>query len=433
MTSATDIPLLEKMPGHGRIRAQYLLESGTDPAHAAAVMAGEQSSGTFTKLAQETAELTERCGARIESLQEIEGLPRASLPIHGKLGGPTRRAVVEISWGMDNFGASLANLMATVAGNLFELKEVAGLRLLDIDLPDAFAQRYLPPRFAVAGTRELLGVHGGGPLVGTIIKPSVGLSPAQTAENVRALCEGGIDFIKDDELQSDGAHCPFDERVEAVMRVIDAYAERTGKKPMYAFNVTGDMDEMRRRHDTVLRHGGTCVMISLNSVGLVAAHQLRTFSQLPIHGHRNGWGYLSRHPALGFEYSAWQKFWRLAGVDHMHVNGLRNKFSETDESVIRSARTCMTPMFARPLPGFEAMPVFSSGQWAGQAFETYERLRTVDLIYAAGGGIMAHPGGIAAGIESIRTAWEAAARGVGIEQAARESKALAQAIAFFGK
>src|SRR5690606_37324470 len=142
----------------------------------ATIMAGEQSSGTFTKLAQETAELTERCGARVESLQEIDGRPRASLPVHGKTGGPTRRAVVEISWGMDNFGASLSNLLATVAGNLFELKEVAGLKLLDIDLPEAYAKRYQPPRFAVAGTRELTGVRSG-PLVGTIIKPSVGLSP----------------------------------------------------------------------------------------------------------------------------------------------------------------------------------------------------------------------------------------------------------------
>jgi ribulose-bisphosphate carboxylase large chain len=183
----------------------------------------------------------------------------------------------------------------------------------------------------------------------------------------------------------------------------------------------------------VLAHDGTCVMVSLNSVGLVATHALRKFSQLPIHDHRNGWGYLSRHPALGFEYRAWQKFWRLAGVDHMHVNGLRNKFSETDASVIISAQTCLTPMFDPPRPGFEVMPVFSSGQWAEQPFDTFAQLQSSNLIYAAGGGIMAHPGGIAAGVDSIRMAWQAAADGLDLQQTCRQYPAVAQAVAFFGK
>jgi ribulose-bisphosphate carboxylase large chain len=217
------------------------------------------------------------------------------------------------------------------------------------------------------------------------------------------------------------------------MRVINEHADRVGRKVMYAFNITGDFDEMRRHHDTVLAHEGTCVMVSLNSVGLVATHALRTFSQLPVHGHRNGWGYLSRHPALGFEYRAWQKFWRLAGVDHMHVNGLRNKFSETDASVIISAQTCLTPMFDPPRPGFEVMPVFSSGQWAEQPFDTFAQLQSSNLIYAAGGGIMAHPGGIAAGVDSIRMAWQAAADGLDLQQTCRQYPAVAQAVAFFGK
>ena len=116
---------------------------------------------------------------------------------------------------------------------------------------------------------------------------------------------------------------------------------------MFAFNLTGEIDEMRRRHDLVESLGGTCVMASLNSVGLVGMIALGRHARLPIHAHRNGWGYLSRHPALGWSYVAWQKIWRLAGADHMHVNGLANKFSEPDDSVILSARACLTPMFAR--------------------------------------------------------------------------------------
>ena len=322
-----------------------------------------------------------------------------------------------LSWPLATLGPSLPNLVATVAGNLFELAAVSGLRLLDIRMPPAFAEAYPGPGFGIEGTRRLAGVQGR-PMIGTIIKPSVGLDAEATAALVEELCEAGIDFIKDDELQADGPHCPFDERVRAVMRVIEAQADRTGRKAMYAFNLTGDLDEMRRRHDTLLAHGATCLMASLNSVGLVGMVELRRFSQLPIHAHRNGWGYLSRHPLLGWSYVAWQKLWRLAGADHMHVNGLDNKFSEPDESVIDSARACLAPMFdGKPCT---VMPVFSSGQTVRQAHPTYAALRSTDLIMTAGGGIVAHPGGPAAGVRSMREAWEAAVAGIPLDEHARE-------------
>ena len=273
--------------------------------------------------------------------------------------------------------------------------------------PTEFLQAYRGPQFSVDGTRRLAGVPEG-PLIGTIIKPSVGLSPEQTAATVRTLAEAGIDFVKDDELQADGPHCPFTQRVRAVMRVINEHSDRTGKKVMYAFNLTGEIDEMKRRHDTVLAEGGTCIMLSLNSCGLPAVAWLRRHTEMPIHAHRNGWGMFSRCSRLGMSYIAYQKFWRLAGVDHMHVNGIRNKFCESDESVIASARECLRPMFDIPGHGCEVMPVFSSGQTALQAPATLEALGSTDLIYACGGGLMAHPGGIAAGVGAIREAWQAA-------------------------
>ncbi len=331
-----------------------------------------------------------------------------------------------LSWPLATLGPSLPNLLATVAGNLFELGAVSGLRLLDIRMPPAFADAYPGPRFGIEGTRRLAGVQGR-PLIGTIIKPSVGLDAAATAALVEELCEAGIDFIKDDELQADGPNCPFDERVRAVMRVIEAQADRSGKKAMYAFNLTGDLDQMRRRHDTLLAHGATCLMASLNSVGLVGMIELRRFSQLPIHAHRNGWGYLSRHPLLGWSYVAWQKLWRLAGADHMHVNGLQNKFSEPDESVVESARACLTPMFdGKPCI---VIPVFSSGQTVRQAHPTYAALQSTDLIVTAGGGIVAHPGGPAAGVRSMREAWEAAVAGIPLDEHARNHPELARALA----
>jgi ribulose-bisphosphate carboxylase large chain len=412
-----------------RIEADYLLETAYDPRRAAEAMAGEQSSGTFVAIPGETPELKARAAARVEALRILDdevrepSLPFAAAPKDAP--ATWRRAHVTLSWPLDNLGPSLPNLLATVAGNLFELIQVSGLRLLDLRLPEAFAERYPGPKFGVAGTRRLAGVETG-PLIGTIVKPSVGFGPEDTAALTKTLCEAGIDFIKDDELQSDGPACPFDDRVRAVMRVINAHADRTGKKVMFAFNLTGDLDQMRRRHDVLLEHGATCLMASLNSVGLVGMIELARFSQLPIHAHRNGWGYLSRYPLLGWSYVAWQKVWRIAGADHMHVNGLQSKFAEADDSVIASARACLTPLFDRK--PCTVMPVFSSGQSPKQAPGTYAGLGSTDLIVTAGGGIMAHPNGVAAGVAALREAWDAAVAGIPLADYARDHPALAQAL-----
>ncbi|HMN78679.1 MAG TPA: ribulose-bisphosphate carboxylase large subunit family protein [Burkholderiaceae bacterium] len=417
-----------------RIRARYLIETAFGLEQAAGSMAGEQSTGTFVAVPGETPLLRQRNGAVVEAVRELGECAGPSLPgARVPRGEPPvwRRAEVTLSWPLRNCGPSLPNLMTMVAGNLFELGQFSGLRLLDIELPPAFAAAGPGPAFGIDGTRASTGVYGR-PLIGTIIKPSIGLSAGETAAHVRALCDGGIDFIKDDELQSDGVDCPFEDRVSAVMRVIRDHAQRVGRQVMYAFNVTGDLDQMRRRHDFVLAQGGTCIMVSLLSVGLAGLLALRRDAQLVIHGHRNGWGALTRCPILGFDNVAWQKFWRLAGVDHLHVNGLRNKFCESDESVIASARACLQPMFAPPAPDCRIMPVFSSGQWAGQVHDTHAALGSQDLIHACGGGIAAHPGGIAAGVQSLHEAWAAAREGEPLVVRAQRSPALAQALTAFG-
>jgi len=411
-----------------RIEADYLIETAFDPYQAAEAMAGEQSSGTFVAVPGETPELKERAAARVERLEIIgtvdtPSIPDAARPSSGD--HTIRRAHVTLSWPLDNLGPSLPNLVATIAGNLFELKHFSGLRILDMRLPDAFAEACPGPRFSIEGTRRLAGIEGR-PIIGTIVKPSVGLDVEQTADLVRLLAEADIDFIKDDELQADGPSCPFEDRARAVMRVVNDTAEARGRKVMYAFNVTGEVDEMRRRHDLVAELGGTCVMASINSVGVTGLLALARHSGLPIHAHRNGWGALSRHPMLGWSYVAWQKIWRLAGADHMHVNGIANKFCESDESVIASARTCLTPLFEdKPCL---AMPVFSSGQSAKQAAATYKAIGSTDLMFVAGGGIMAHPDGPAAGLSSLREAWDAAIAGIDGDEYGRTHPALARAL-----
>ena len=416
-----------------RILATYLVETPHPVEHAVEVLAGEQSSGTFTRVPGETEELQKRFRARVERIHELETVETPSLSgvQPDDLERPVRyhRAEVTVSWSLENMGTNLPTLVSTVLGNLSELRELSGLRLLDIELPPAFADAHPGPKFGIGGTRELVKVYDG-PIIGTIIKPSVGLSPQQTAGLVRDLAEAGIDFVKDDELMANPPHSPLEDRVEAVMQAINEVAQRTGKKVMYAFNITDELDEILRHHETVLRAGGTCVMVSLNSVGLVGVSHLRRHSELPIHGHRNGWGILTRCPYLGMEFTAYQKLWRLVGVDHLHVNALQSKFWEPDESVVRSIKACLTPMFAED---DRAMPVLSSGQWGGQAPDTYRLTGSTDYIYLAGAGIMAHPGGPSAGVTAIRQAWEAAVKDIPLREYAEDHPELMQSLEKFGR
>ncbi|HEX7653187.1 MAG TPA: ribulose-bisphosphate carboxylase large subunit family protein [Verrucomicrobiae bacterium] len=411
-----------------RIAATYFIETPLAMERATAALAGEQSSGTFVAVPGETAELKQRFAARVERITPRGRVSAPSLPGGRSPTGTFEQAEVVVSWSLENMGYNLPALVSTIQGNLYELQQFTGLKLMDLEVPPAFAQHFRGPRFGVAGCRQLTQVTGR-PLIGTIIKPSIGMSPAQTADLVRVLVAAGIDFIKDDELMADPPHSPFDKRVDAIMAVINAHAQRTGKKVMYAFNISDELDAMLRHYDKVVQAGGTCAMISLNSVGLSGAKKICDQGALAIHGHRNGWGMLNRHPLLGIEFPAYQKIWRLAGVDQLHVNGIANKFWESDDSVVRSMEACAQPL----LGGMSVLPVVSSGQWGGQACETYHRTRTVDLLYMAGGGIMAHPDGPAAGVHSLQQWWRAAVEGLTQEAAAAKYPELQKSVEKFGR
>jgi len=410
-----------------RVTATYLIETPLPVEQAAATLAGEQSSGTFVAVPGETAELKQRYAARVERITERETASAPAIPTGRAPAAFYRRAEVVVSWSVDNFGHNLPTLMSTLQGNLYELAQFSGLKLMDFTVPASFGAHFRGPQFGVEGCRRLTGVTGR-PLIGTIIKPSIGLSPDQTAAMVKDLVEAGIDFLKDDELMADPPHSPFDARVDAIMAVINAHAQRTGKKAMYAFNISDEIDPMLRHYDKIVAAGGTCAMVSLNSVGLSGTKKVCDRGALAIHGHRNGWGMLNRHPLLGIEFPAYQKLWRLAGVDQLHVNGIANKFWESDDSVVRSIASCLA---AEPL-GKPVLPVVSSGQWGGQAPETWRRTQTVDLLYMAGGGIQAHPDGPVAGVRSLQQWWQAAVEGLSAEAAAKKYPLLAKSVAKFG-
>ncbi|BAM92736.1 uncharacterized ribulose bisphosphate carboxylase-like protein [Bradyrhizobium oligotrophicum S58] len=422
------------MVASDHFEASYLIETPLDPLDVAEVMAGEQSCGTFTRVEGETDALRARARASVTGVVELPAVDQPSLPnawLRRKgATGPYRRARVTISFPVANVGANLPTLASVVAGNLYDLGEVTGLRLEQITLPAAYRARFDSPKQGIAGTRRLTGVRSGA-LVGSIIKPNVGLDADETAALVARLCAAGVDFIKDDEISADPDHAPLAKRIPAVMAAIRRHRDSTGKHVMMAFNITDETDAMRRHADLIAQHGGSCAMVSLNWCGFSAVTTLRRSSDLALHGHRNGFGAISRHPLLGIGFQPYQTLWRLAGVDHMHVHGLQGKFAQEDDEVVESARDCVTPL----TEGCDdrVLPAFSSGQSAATVQATYDAIGHADLLFMAGGGIMAHPGGPAAGVSSIRQAWDAVTSGVSLEQAAGVHPELRQALASFGR
>jgi ribulose-bisphosphate carboxylase large chain len=411
-----------------RVFAEYLIETPYEVEQAAAVLAGEQSSGTFVSVPGETEELKKRFAARVEDIQLLDVADEPSIPGGSLPGKKYQKARVKVSWSIENFGYNLPVLISTLQGNLYEITQFTGLKLMDFELPDSFKNHFKGPKFGVQGSKLSCGVADR-PMIGTIIKPSIGMSIEKTTALVKNLIDAGIDFIKDDELMGSAANSPFDDRVKSIMKVIRDNEQKTGKKVMYAFNISDEIDAMQRKYDLIKQEEGSCAMISVNSVGWSGTKKICDQGELVIHGHRNGWGMLNRHPLLGIEFPAYQKIQRLAGVDQLHVNGIQNKFWESDDSVVTSIQSCLKPF----LGGSGILPVVSSGQWGGQAVETYRRTQTTDLLYMAGGGILAHPMGPKAGVNALQQAWTGAVEGLSVEETALKYPEFAASVKKFSK
>lgn len=412
-----------------RIRCTYYIETEGDPRRGAELLAGEQSSGTFVAVPGETDRIRARHAAEVTDVREMgTGVP--SLPSRHRP-AQVRRAEVDIEFPMENVGSDIATILTAVAGNLFELGVLHACRLQSMTLPPELIAEHDGPAFGIAGTRKLIGATDG-VLVGTIVKPNVGLEADEFRSVVRGLAQAGVDLIKDDELMTDPVYLPLETRVRIATDEIRQAEQVTGRRTMYAFNITGDLAGLKRRHDLVLEAGGTCVMLTVPVMGLPALAWLRSFSQLPIHGHRGGLAAQMRHPGLGVDYQVWQQLARLAGADHIHVSGLRSKFYESDAEVAANIAALRKPLGKTLVP----VPTLSSGQNVHTPGPTWDAISTTDVMMLAGGGIAAHPDGPAAGLRSLRQAWDAAVAGTTAQQAAADlsangDQALAHALATF--
>ena len=410
------------------IRVTYRLETSGDIPSLAAKIAADQSTGTFTELPGETAEVQARCAARVVEIRDLPPLDVPSIPDTTGT-GPYHRADAVIAYPLEAVGTDIAALMTITIGGVYAVRGLSGIRVMDIELPQAWSI-HPGPQFGIQGSRGLMGVEAG-PMVASIIKPSLGLLPNETAAVVAQLCDAGVDFIKDDEKLMNPGYSSLKDRVATIMPVIKEHEQKTGKRVMYAFGISSaDPDIMMKNHDIVVEAGGNAAVININSIGHSGMSFLRKRSQLCLHAHRNGWDILTRHPGLGMEFRAYQKIWRLLGVDQFQINGMRAKYWEPDDSFVRSFHDVATPIFSeadRPLP------VVCSGQWGGQAVDTYRQTgRTLDLMYLGGGGVHGHPMGPAAGVRAIKQAWKAAELDVELIDYARDHPELKAALDKWG-
>jgi ribulose-bisphosphate carboxylase large chain len=411
------------------IRVTYRIETPGSVEAMAAKIASDQSTGTFVALPGETEELKARVAARVVAVRPLPPADRASFP--DEAGDATRfnRGEADIDFPLDAVGTDLSALMTIAIGGVFSIKGMTGIRIVGLQLPPEFSAAHPGPQFGVRGSFALTGVKDR-PIIGTIVKPALGLLPHETADMVGELIDAGVDFIKDDEKLMSPAYSPLAARVAAIMPRILDHEQKTGKKVMYAFGIShADPDEMMRNHDLVLTAGGNCAVINIASIGFGGLSFLRKRSGLVLHAHRNGWDILTRHAGLGFDFSVWQQFWRLLGIDQFQINGIRVKYWEPDESFVRSYRAVTAPLFS---PDDVALPVIGSGQWGGQAPDTIAATGgSTDLLYLCGGGIVSHPGGPGAGVRAVQQAWQAAVAGIPLDLYAREHPELAQSIAKF--
>ncbi|MBW1858267.1 MAG: type III ribulose-bisphosphate carboxylase [Deltaproteobacteria bacterium] len=318
---------------------------------------------------------------------------------------------------------NMPNILSSVTGNVFGLDTLRHLRVNDIHFPEKLVKSFPGPKYGIDGVREITGIQDR-PLVGTIIKPKLGLNTVDHAAVAYDSWVGGCDVVKDDENLSNQSFNPFEERVIKTLEARDKAEEETGEKKVYLINVTAPSNELLRRTDFVKEHGGRYVMIDIITCGFSTLHQLREEDTgLLIHAHRAGHAAFTRSTEHGINMRVIAKVSRLLGVDQLHVGTAVGKMSETREEVKANIKALVEPLYdIKPV-----LPVASGGLHPGMVPELMD-IFGKDLVVQAGGGIHGHPKGTVKGAMAMRQAVDSVLNGVDINDYAETHRELALAL-----
>ncbi|XES77736.1 MAG: type III ribulose-bisphosphate carboxylase [Candidatus Bathyarchaeia archaeon] len=391
----TDFVDLTYKPKDSDLLCTFTLEpDGMTFMEAAGAIAAESSVGTWTELTTEKP-YVKKLAAHVYSL--TDGTAKIAYPLELFEDG------------------NMPNILSSVAGNVFGLKALRNLKLMDLQLPAELTKSFKGPRYGIEGIRKLLNVQDR-PLVGTIIKPKLGLKSEDHAEVAYEAWAGGCDIVKDDENLSSQKFNPFEERLHATLDARDRAEAETGEKKVYMINITAEMETMMERADMVIDHGGRYVMVDILTCGWSALQTLRKQDyRLVIHAHRAGHAAFTKNPLHGIAMRPIAAVARAIGVDQLHVGTVVGKMSETKTEVMENIDACKAPMHGlKPV-----MPVASGGvhpRLVPALLEVFGK----DVVIQAGGGIHGHPDGTKTGALAMRHAVDAALQGISLEEYAKE-------------
>ncbi len=381
-------------------------QPGVPPEEAAAAVAGESSTATWTVVWTDRLTNYPTYQAKCYRVEQVPGTED--------------QYIAYIAYAIDLFEeGSIANLTSSIIGNVFGFKALRALRLEDMRIPLAYVKTFQGPAHGIVTEREYLDKFGR-PLLGATTKPKLGLSARNYGRVVYEALRGGLDFTKDDENINSQPFMRWRDRYLYAMEGVARAQAASGEVKGHYLNVTAaTMEEMYERAEFARELGSIIIMIDL-TVGYTAIQSMAKWARangVILHLHRAGHGTYTRQKNHGVNFRVIAKWMRMAGVDHIHAGTVVGKLEGDPGAVAGYYDTCRLRRTAGdPLKGLYfdqewgsmpgVMPVASGGIHAGQMHDLLGYLGE-DVVLQFGGGTIGHPMGIAAGATANRVAVEA--------------------------
>lgn len=305
---------------------------------------------------------------------------------------------------------NLPEILSSIGGNIFGMKAVKELFLEDIEIPKKMLKSFKGPRYGIKGIRKLLKVQSR-PLVGTIIKPKVGLNEKQHAQVAYEAWVGGCDIVKDDENLTSQDFNEFKKRFLLTNKLRKKAEKETKEKKAYLINCTAETKEMLRRIKFVEENKGNFIMLDILTLGWGALQTARNATKLPIHAHRAGHAMLDRDKSFGMSMEIIAQLARMVGVDTLHIGTVFGKMSGNKKEVLhieKEIESLFTKKNKKYLgqKWYKIKPIFgvASGGVHPKLVKNIIKIMGNDIILQAGGGIHGHPLGTKAGAKAMRQA-----------------------------